>query len=72
LIRISSRQSTYEQDQSSALIRIDLDLLEERREQSQLQIVSYHQCTARCLKPKVGRRFVGKLVLRQDLVLWNS
>ena len=42
----SLRRSTYEQDQNNVLMRIELDLLEERREQSQLRVASYQQRTA--------------------------
>ena len=42
----SLRLSTYKQGQNNALMRIELDLLEERCEQSQLRIASYQQRTA--------------------------
>ncbi|PON71433.1 hypothetical protein PanWU01x14_072300 [Parasponia andersonii] len=65
----SLQRFVYEQDQNNALIRIELDLLEERREQSQLRIVSYQQCIAQYYNSKVRRRGfeVGDLVLRQVL-----
>ncbi|PON92320.1 Ribonuclease H-like domain containing protein, partial [Trema orientale] len=65
----SLRRSTYEPDQNNALMRIELDLLEERHEQSQLRVASYQQRTARYYNSKVkAREFgVGDLVLRQVL-----
>ncbi|PON78599.1 hypothetical protein PanWU01x14_018570, partial [Parasponia andersonii] len=52
----SLRQSTYEQDRNKTLIRIELDLLEERRKQSQLRVASYQQHIARYYNSKVSRR----------------
>ncbi|PON77224.1 hypothetical protein PanWU01x14_028430 [Parasponia andersonii] len=65
----SLRRSTYEQDQNNTLMRIELDLLEERREQSQLQIASYQQRTTRYYNSKFRSRGfeVGDLILRQVL-----
>ena len=65
----SLRRSTYEQDQNNVLMRVELDLLEERREQSQLRVASYQQRTARYYNSKVkNREFkLGDLVLRQVL-----
>ncbi|PON57324.1 Ribonuclease H-like domain containing protein, partial [Parasponia andersonii] len=65
----SLRRSVYEQNQNDVLLRIELDLLEERREQSQLRIASYQQCTARHYNSKVRSRHfeVGDLVLRRVL-----
>ncbi|PON85890.1 hypothetical protein TorRG33x02_183540, partial [Trema orientale] len=37
----SLRRSTYELGKNDALMRIELDLLEERHKQSQLRITSY-------------------------------
>ncbi|PON76993.1 hypothetical protein PanWU01x14_030020, partial [Parasponia andersonii] len=54
---------------NNELMRIELDLLVERHEQSQLQIASYQQLTARYYDSKVkSREFeVGDLVLQQVL-----
>ncbi|PON72946.1 hypothetical protein PanWU01x14_060960, partial [Parasponia andersonii] len=48
----SLRRSTYEQDRNKTLMRIELDLLEERCEQSQLRIASYQQRTTRYYNSK--------------------
>ncbi|PON69908.1 hypothetical protein PanWU01x14_083720, partial [Parasponia andersonii] len=65
----SLRRSVYEQNQNDVLLRIELDFLEERREQSQLQIASYQQYTARHYNSKVKSRHfeVSDLVLLRVL-----
>ncbi|PON72884.1 hypothetical protein PanWU01x14_063530, partial [Parasponia andersonii] len=62
-------RSIYEQKQNDVLLRVELDLLEERREQSQLRIASYQWRTTRYYNSKVkGRHFeIGDLVLRRVL-----
>ena len=63
----SLRRLTYNQDQNQELQRIELDLIEEKRDQSQLKIASYQQRTARYYNSKVrNREFkLGDLVLRK-------
>ncbi|PON37950.1 hypothetical protein PanWU01x14_316300 [Parasponia andersonii] len=65
----SLRRSVYEQKQNDVSLRIELDLLEERREQSQLRIASYQRRTARYYNSRVKSRHfeVGDLVLRRVL-----
>ncbi|PON64394.1 hypothetical protein PanWU01x14_124630 [Parasponia andersonii] len=62
----SLRRYTYKQEQNNALMRIELDLLEKRCEQSQLWIALYQQGTTQYYNFKVKNRYfeVGDLVLR--------
>ena len=54
----SLRRKNYDQDENHLLQRHELDFLEEKRNDSQLRVVAYQQCTARYFNSKVKpRRF---------------
>ena len=65
----SLRRENYDSEQNFILQLHELDFLEEKRHDLQLQVVAYQRCTTRYFNSKVKiRRFqVGGLVLREVL-----
>ena len=63
----SLRRESYDQDKNHLLQRYELDIIEDKRNTSQLQVASYHCRTVRCYNSKVKqKRFqMGDLVLRR-------
>lgn len=63
----SPRRTTYNQDQNHDFLRTELDLIEERRDNSQLKVTAYQNRVARHFNLKVQEKCfkVGDLVLRK-------